>query len=346
MDANICLTETVQTNRKRIPYFDVMKGILMLTVVFDHIILFDVNTQNPYEYFLSCMFQSFNMPLFFMIAGFMLAFSGKKFLTIKQTFQHIKKRFIQCIIPFFMWPIVRHIMFEFPKDMSIHNMIMSVPNVLISPQTGLWFLLCLFVADTLLSILILIYNKTQKAILFWILVITIEMALIVVKPYNIVGLYNVYYFLPFFVFGFCINKYSLVKFLQNNLVFLILLCGFLFIIPYYNRINTPLFLRLILGICGSLSLWRICMSLFQDGFALKFFTHFGEKSMAIYCVHGIFVSYSLIDLPMFQWDFLNFVLVTLASIAVSYACIWCSNIISLSPVLNLLLNGQQTSKNK
>lgn len=327
-------------DRKRIPYFDVIKGFLMITVVFDHILLFNVNNTDPLHYFIGCMFNSFNMPLFFMVSGYMLAFSGRKFLTWQPFSNHITKRVIQCLVPFFMWAIFKSLVFDYPSSKDVYDILLSVPRVMTNPSSGLWFLLCLFVIDSLLSIFIFLDNRVGKRSWLIVYMVLVEVALLLLMPLNIFGLYNVYYYFPFVCLGYCINRFSLENYIKNNGVFLLFICVFILLVPYYNRVFAATHVRLLIAISGSVSVWRICEGLYNDNRINKFLTYLGKNSMSIYCIHGLLMTKTIIDIPIHQWAFWNFINIMIISVIICLVCIFFSKVISLSPILNTLFNGQ------
>lgn len=89
---------------KRITYFDVFKGILILTVVAEHIIKVSLESVGIFQkYALVNVFTSFNMVAFFVISGYMLHYTMLHTKTPEDLLKHIYKRFIQLLIPWFVW---------------------------------------------------------------------------------------------------------------------------------------------------------------------------------------------------------------------------------------------------
>lgn len=91
-------------NKERITYFDLFKGLLILSVILEHLIEVNSTLATPWkEHPILCMTTSFNMVAFFVISGYMLHFSLKHIDSAKQLLLHIKKRALQCLVPWFAW---------------------------------------------------------------------------------------------------------------------------------------------------------------------------------------------------------------------------------------------------
>ena len=91
-------------NKERITYFDLFKGLLILCVILEHLIEVNSSLATPWkEHPILCMTTSFNMVAFFVISGYMLHFSLKHIDSAKQLLLHIKKRALQCLVPWFAW---------------------------------------------------------------------------------------------------------------------------------------------------------------------------------------------------------------------------------------------------
>lgn len=80
--------------KKRIEYIDAMRGFTMFLVVLGHVFLFSFGISNS---FVSAIFLTFRMPLFFFISGF-IAYKDRSFWSINKYKETLfKKARIQLI---------------------------------------------------------------------------------------------------------------------------------------------------------------------------------------------------------------------------------------------------------
>lgn len=116
--------------RERNESLDCLKGIAILLVMFGHVQVHNKMT-DPYLY---DVIKSLQMPLFFLISGY-LAGAGSKIQSMEQYKKKIGKRAAAYLLPFFSWLAVQHITFV-PR---------ALRTVLFQLDYGLWFLMTLFI---------------------------------------------------------------------------------------------------------------------------------------------------------------------------------------------------------
>lgn len=138
--------------KKRNESLDCLKGIAILLVMFGHVQVHNHMT-DPYLY---DVIKSLQMPLFFLISGY-LAGAGTKIQTFEQYTEKTKKRAIAYLVPFFSWLVVQHITFV-PK---------ALKTVLFQLDYGLWFLVVLFLFSWLAYTGQLMQEKVKKEWGFW-----------------------------------------------------------------------------------------------------------------------------------------------------------------------------------
>ena len=179
---------------QRLHYLDALKGILIILVILGHSI------QNQIiDYQHDALFRviySFHMPLFFLISGF-LTYKGRYDTLI------VRKRFVQCIVPFVSWAVLLPIFelgeFDIERTMKI----------LTYPDNGLWFLYNLF-------FYCLIFNLSERwasikfrqeyGLLLMVAILYVLMALLHTK----FNLTQICWYLPFFAMGYYIHKYPII----------------------------------------------------------------------------------------------------------------------------------------
>lgn len=116
--------------RERNESLDCLKGIAILLVMFGHVQVHNQMT-DPYLY---DVIKSLQMPLFFLISGY-LAGAGSKIRSAEQYKKKMGKRAVSYLLPFFSWLAVQHITFV-PR---------ALKTVLFQLDYGLWFLMTLFI---------------------------------------------------------------------------------------------------------------------------------------------------------------------------------------------------------
>lgn len=181
----------VKMKKQRLYYLDALKGVLIILVILGHSIQFQIK---DYQHdVLFRVIYSFHMPLFFLISGF-LAHKGKYdgFL--------VKKRFVQCIIPFVSWaflsPIFESGVFDIERTIK----------VLTYPDNGLWLLYNLFFYCLVFNLSERLSNQKfkQEYVLLTICVILYALMALLHTKLNVT---QICWYLPFFAMGYYIHKY-------------------------------------------------------------------------------------------------------------------------------------------
>ena len=189
---------------QRLFFLDALKGILIILVILGHAIQgYEIEYQHD---ILFRIIYSFHMPLFFLISGY---------LTYKGYYDKklIRKRFIQCIVPFLVWAILLPIYKYHTFDVSRTLIILKYPD------NGLWFLYNLF-------FYCLIFNKSerfadllkcwQEVVLAILYVIILIIGGLLRTEFNAV---QICWYIPFFAIGYYIRKYPSV--MHNRFVSII-----------------------------------------------------------------------------------------------------------------------------
>lgn len=131
--------ETGQNNNKRIEWIDALKGFAIFCVTLGHL-----NMWGPIEKWI----YSFHMFLFFFLSGFL--FSARK-----PTKEILKTRVKRLLVPFIAWNIISSLIgfFLFNKSFSIFVEELFVLKGNLTWNAPIWFLLVLFLAETIIVLL-------------------------------------------------------------------------------------------------------------------------------------------------------------------------------------------------
>lgn len=136
---------------------DCLKGIAILLVMFGHIQVHNHMT-DPYLY---DIIKSLQMPLFFLISGY-LAGAGTKIQDFKHYRSRMGKRAVSYLLPFFSWLVLQHMTY-IPR---------ALKTVLFQLDYGLWFLMALFLFTWMAYTAQLLKAKTGKEWVFWTALLT------------------------------------------------------------------------------------------------------------------------------------------------------------------------------
>lgn len=177
--------------KQRLHYLDALKGFLIILVILGHSIQYKIiDYQNDV---LFRIIYSFHMPLFFLISGF---------LTYKERYDAsmVKKRFVQCIIPFVSWAFLLPI-FELGRY-DIERTI----KILTYPDNGLWFLYNLFFYCLVFNLSERWSNQKVKQE-YLLLTICVLLYVLMVFLHTRFNVTQICWYLPFFAMGYYIHKY-------------------------------------------------------------------------------------------------------------------------------------------
>ncbi|MCD8241008.1 MAG: acyltransferase family protein [Lachnospiraceae bacterium] len=137
---------------KRNESLDSLKGIAILLVMFGHV---QVHNQMT-DPFLYDMIKSLQMPLFFLISGYLCGM-GRKVETLPELGRRIGKRAVAYLLPFFSWLVLQHIA-DVPE---------ALKTVLFQLDYGLWFLMVLFLFTVLAYIAMWVQARAGGEWAFW-----------------------------------------------------------------------------------------------------------------------------------------------------------------------------------
>ena len=229
--------------KERIDYITFLQSFAVTLVMIGHSLpnLNGTTAKPDWAMLLYHFVYTFHMPLFFVIAGFLLSYSfAKNSNTIKSFYSFIKSKFVRIIVPYIGLGTLSYFLKVFIFNKFAYRVqeagIIPYLKSLMYPETNpngyLWFLPTIFV---ILIICYFIGNKTlnYKHMLFSFL-IAVSSLFINIKFLNISGiLYNQVFFISgMYLFQ---NKDKILNFIRTNKVF-ILAVFLLFIFLYYCKV--------------------------------------------------------------------------------------------------------------
>lgn len=359
--------------KRRIEYFDLLKGIAIYLVVMGHVIAMCIRGLDAA--FIFKLIEQVHMPIFFFVSGYFTykAAEEKSFIT-----PGLKKRFLQLIIPFLVLTPVWF--FYYPHSRLLSPICQDLPSLFCSVyKGGYWFPICLFelcVLYILLSAILRRLRRTgaQVAVLIAIYAVLIGVTTLFVDvdaDVDHAGLYLLTRFFPAFAIGVMAHhrREDFQALLQRRHTFSIAL--FTFAICFYCSaypwdiwgqdlayLWTPA--TLILSPIMHFSLFVIAITLVKPwsekefapeakpSVVARYFHLLGNESLGIYLLHYFF----LFPLTMLQEPFkemglalvplsVTAIVVAFCIIAITLAAIY---IIKKSKIASQLLLGTHYKK--
>lgn len=342
--------------KKRNPYIDIVKAILIILVIIGHSIQYGsgptyIEKQSFFNNYIFKFIYSFHMPLFIMISGY-LSHSSINKNNLKET---IISKFKSLIIPILIWSII-----PFFILLDYVNIISSIKLFLSVFSTNLWFLWSLFY----INILVKIINKYFKDNIFiYILLFLITFILpnnLIIKYFNIqFSLYSYMYL--YFMLGYFYKKYNLEEKLKklinyktliiNSIIFILLLIFFskedyiylsgINIIGNYKQILIDLY-RYLIGLIGSIEILLLVKYLIpklNDKIKDKL-TYLGKNTLGIYIVSSIIHPY-LLPIITKGISNINYIFIIIESIIIILISILVIELIKKNKILNKYLLGDK-----
>lgn len=279
----------------RILYIDLLKGFLIITVVLGHAVQFTVR---DFDHNLLFRFiYSFHMPLFIFLSGFV----GYR---VKLIWTTVKKRSFQLLLPFFSWWLMRWLIL-FHKDFTQHFI-----NLIITPDTGLWFLWILFFCILLIHLsdkIANMFNFKQEIIV--ILGAIALNTIYLLTNFRFFGFQFLAWFYLFYCLGFYSRKYENIVFSKTKQFLLISTMLFPVGVFFWMRKDNPTFYQWInlgssfiflykfivavLGILFFLYLFKL-ISKYNSKFVVpNLLINISYDSLGIYSIHFIILDFLL-----------------------------------------------------
>jgi len=293
---------------KRNVTIDVLKGWAIYLVVMGHFI-YEIYAKfliSEQSFYVNKFIYSFHMPLFFVVSGYLNAWSLQKY-NIKSFF--IKKT-KSLLIPFFFWSMSAIVLnlISLRNDPDIGAVFSKLMLKCFVYTPSVWYLLILYLSTLVFRVDIIFGNMLAKKInpklrilshlLFWILIILL--------PNDIFEFKSFEHFYPYLIVGYYLNIYSdkLSVFIEKHqlkltvvslLFFPITIIGYIFnfsplhsnltFINFYNFLYANIWA--LTGCLFSYMLVKHCLT--KLPFIRSLYLSFGEYSLDIYGIHMVLV---------------------------------------------------------
>lgn len=283
----------------RLIYIDALRGFAILLVVLGHVLqLAYGNTDNIIFRYI----YSFHMPLFMFLSGY---------VSYKITsWQNMKKRFFQLIVPFFSYIVIAYVVSGVVKETgaSLASLLNHIWSVILQPDLGLWFLWALFFIN-----LIFIGCRKFSTLLRineWVVIISVGGILNLIElitRFEMFGYHWIAWYFLFFSVGVYWRQFNmkehagLDKWLLIVSAVLFPICSYCFKMhnqqpTFYSIINLgpyfPIFYRMLVAVIGIILFYELFKKYVNDinNILWRCFVSFGQASMGIYFIHSFFLS--------------------------------------------------------
>lgn len=271
------------SDKKRIEFIDLAKGVCILLVVLGH-----CNVHLPFV-----GFNLLRMPLYFMLSGLFFRDYGG-------FVQHSIKKINKILIPFLFFYLTAYIpfyLFEYLKPGLIQTQAEGIMDLFVNRQFfngPIWFLLCLFWVNLLFCALRL---NIQSEWGLCASVVSIGLTGVVLGNS---GVFFPLYFdaamtaLPYFYMGYLLGKTELLfpnKYDKYNILIALVGCGIAYLITicfgephpsfHYNRIYGNIALNYIGSFCCVVAILMLCKMVKS----LPVVSYCGRYSIILLCLH-------------------------------------------------------------
>lgn len=334
---------------KRIEYIDAMRGFTMFLVVMGHCVsfLFPQTDGNVYIE----IFNSFRMPLFFFISGFVFYKSSRVWdkQSIKEFFK--KKLCVQVVSPLIFFCLFIYL-FDFPLILSCFDV----------NKLGFWFTFALFeyfilyVLCCKFSSVFGLSSKGQDILLITVSVIIllllndhITSRFSTYSLFNLLSVAKINLFI-FFVFGTLAKKYfeKFEEMLDNTncvlyaIVVFVLLTVFreFLLLPGVNLITVTM--KGIAGVIITFAFFRRHQNFFaQNNIIGAAMQGVGRRTLDIYLLHYFVLPRGIMGIPEFLTNTSLMLFFTASAIAILIigVCLLISSVLRLHPLLEYYLFG-------
>lgn len=319
--------------KERNDYVDYLRGVAILLVVLGHSMTVSAcDSQQSVAY---NMIWTLQMPLFFMISGYVTKYSSRvdNEYTLKK---YLLKRTISYMLPWFSWTmLVKGILLK-------EYCYLNVRYILWNMDDGYWFLstiwvitVCFILADYFVNKFVKV-KKLINRIFYTVSTCFVEMIFLFllgsVLGVSFFGIKLILYYMPFYIIGYVYgqvndiyNEFIIFKNIKNFCICIMFLI-WIFLVSRFNFYKLPdqftiILLRVIASIFGCISFAYLSKSIFKCKRVTVLLKWCGLHSLELYVFH-VLVSGML--KPMYNVNFetingvglvfANFLLTTLISI--------------------------------
>ena len=280
--------------KKHYSEVDIIKGVAILLVILVHsggVKYINMSQYSWYSNFVEYL-RTFDMPLFFMVSGFLFANSGKKpFCRV------MKGKFDRLVVPYLVLSFIT-LGIRIVAPALFNRATADLVNALIKIffyGYWYWFIYTLFVLYVVFTLIRPILNVRVACILIVLLIIIKEgwQTYLNLPPTPHIGFLKIHqssYFGAFFLMGYVMHPYydKIKGWLSRYYIILLFTALYAIGCYYCIAIHQVSFLfNWVLPVTISLGIWGICIHLVKPQRANQCLSYFGKYSLQVYLFNGI-----------------------------------------------------------
>lgn len=318
----------------RILYVDRLKGFAILLVVMGHMYLFSMH---PNDVFIGKMIQSFHMPLFLFLSGFVIS--------TPPDFNKIKNKCRKYILPMFVFGTSFSLYIQ--QCFTLETLGSAFKFVLGESKNGYWYFLSL----TMFYLTLPLLGMWKKRLKF--MELTAPLVLYVTfyigwrkggSLGEVLSLEHAACFYPFYVLGYLSRKYDLVAMLlKRNMIFTMALAVYVVLFNLEDGLMPhDIYSMLTRFIAPTMAIIMVLFVFVKrentSSPIERQLSLLGKETMSIYVLH-FFIVYKInlsVLCPLFADNsntFTQLVLVTMVSVVVSYSSLYIGKLIKTSDII-------------
>jgi fucose 4-O-acetylase-like acetyltransferase len=332
--------------QERFKHLDSLRGFAMLMVVIGHLVA------GSHEWSVSNWVNSFHLPLFLFVGGF-LAYKTTKIEYGLWVFTQslITKRALSLLVPYLIWSCI---LYSFISGDYNINIVEKIKTYIIHPPTTtLWFLYTYFFLNVIYAIFIATTSIIGKhSIVKDLGIVLVLFALSFFAQSHLLGVpRNLAVFFPYYFLGIIFAKYEVFEeFLNRNYV--IFSCALLFAYASlacgrFDSKTINLAHKLVAGCTGSLVFFFISKSIAVNSKIETALISLGRNSIVIYILHYTMIfsiSRHFDKTFVTAYQFWLFISGLIAATLICYCCVLIGNLLKTIPFLDGLLFGRWNFK--
>lgn len=288
--------------KERNGFVDAIRGIAMLLVILGHTMT--GSTINSEQSFLYNIIWTIQMPLFFLISGYVTRFS-RKITSIKSLWMFIARRTFSYLIPWLLWTIViRGVIFGSFYFANVREFFENM-------SSGYWFLIAIWTISIIFGVSDYLASKICKSSdsfkntvvigLVYVFGMTVLGAIGFLCGFSFFCIKLTLYYMPFFFIGFVFGKHqntivNIGKFhLISEIVIALFLIVWCYLLTHFNMYDIEdnlrgIFIRALASLLGCVSIVGLGVNLNNSApicaqKTKKILEYVGKFSLEIYLIH-------------------------------------------------------------
>lgn len=343
----------VEAVKQRDRSVDVLRGIAMLLVVLGHTMT--GSTLNSEKSFLFNIVWSLQMPLFFLISGYVTRYSRQ--ITSGKAFgKFIIRRTIAYMLPFFVWTfIIRGIVFGQTSFFNVKHLVYNM-------DSGYWFLFSIYVIAFIFGVSELLSNTINKGknqykgilltAVFFVLGAIALGGLGILMGLDFLCIKLTLYYMPFYFAGYVFGKFKdkilTIEWIKKakEAFIAIAVIIYVFVIAHVelyslSESSVDILIRAATSLFGCIAVCSLISNFANPkNKLLGFLDWAGLHSLEIYLIHGLVLNVLKVE-PLLAFSSWQGLVLVASNFIITMIIVFCvTKILNQNKVLNIVLFGK------